>query len=206
MYLVTTMYNALFPQDEVEERQSLSTFSQWLSHTPTNTEDPTIMKTFCHIWQHPITVTITTWLRRPDSSFDIDQKVPDLCATAVQLIPSFSPSSDQLQDLFPERGGLEGVDRIFRSTLQRIRDQVISLIEVRFPREVEVVAFDPIRAWSPPKPLNNWDLLANETIVGARQTGYMRYASCHQNILKHKAEADEVTTGGSRSTKRVRAA
>ncbi|KAG0698051.1 hypothetical protein DFH29DRAFT_1003196 [Suillus ampliporus] len=173
----------------LEECPSLSTFSQWLSHMATNAEDPTIMKMFRHIWQHPITVMITTWLRHPDGSFDIDEKDPDLCATA---------------DLFPERGGLEDVDRVFRCTLERIRDQVVSLIEDRFPREVEDVAFDPIRAWSPPNPLNNWDLLTNEIIVGVRQTGCTCYASCHQNILKRKAEADEVTTGGSGSTKRAR--
>ncbi|KAG0695108.1 hypothetical protein DFH29DRAFT_1005747 [Suillus ampliporus] len=94
----------------LEECPSLSKFSQWLSHMTTNTEDPTIMKMFCHVWQHPITVMITTWLHHPNGSFNIDEKDPDLCATVVQLIPSFSPSSDQLQDLFPECGGLEDVD------------------------------------------------------------------------------------------------
>ncbi|KAG2110699.1 hypothetical protein DEU56DRAFT_762301 [Suillus clintonianus] len=151
----------------LEEHGSVSTFSQWLSHTAPNDEDPTVMKTFRHVWQHPITVTITTWLRRP---------------TAVS-------------DLFPERCDLEEIDHVFRRTLERIRDRVVSLIETRFPSAVKDAAFDRIRAWSPPEPLNDWDRLADEIIVGARQTGYTRYAGCHQNILKRKAEADEVTTG-----------
>ncbi|KAG2128614.1 hypothetical protein DEU56DRAFT_915484 [Suillus clintonianus] len=175
----------------LEEHGSVSTFSQWLSHTAPNDEDPTVMKTFRHVWQHPITVTITTWLRRPDGSFSIKEKNPDLCATA---------------DLFPERCDLEEIDHVFRRTLERIRDRVVSLIETRFPSAVKDAAFDRIRAWSPPEPLNDWDRLADEIIVGARQTGYTRYAGCHQNILKRKAEADEVTTGGSGSTKRTRAA
>ncbi|KAG2150874.1 hypothetical protein DEU56DRAFT_962412 [Suillus clintonianus] len=177
--------------DVLEERPSVSTFSQWLSFTATNDEDPTVMRTFRHVWQQPLTVTITTWLRRPDGSFRIDEEDPDLCATAY---------------LFPERSDLEDVDRVFRCTLERIRDHVVSLIGVRSPRVVEDAPFDRIHAWSPPTPLIEWDLLADEIIVGARQTGYTRYAGCHQKILKRKAEADEVTTGGSGTSKRTRAA
>ncbi|KAG2128295.1 uncharacterized protein EDB93DRAFT_1256747 [Suillus bovinus] len=70
--------------DVLEERPSVSMFSQWLSHMATNSEDPTIMKMFCHIWQYPITVTITTVaLHHPDGSFNVNEKDPDLCATAV---------------------------------------------------------------------------------------------------------------------------
>ncbi|KAG2129035.1 uncharacterized protein EDB93DRAFT_1267123 [Suillus bovinus] len=168
--------------DVLEECPSVSTFLQWLLHTATNSEDPTVMKMFHHIWQYPITMTITMWLHHPNGSFNVNKKDPDLCTTA---------------DLFPECDGLEDIDRVFQHTLERIRDQVISLIKVNYPREVQGTAFARIHAWSPPNPLNNWDLLADEVIVGTRQTGYTCYATCHRNILKRKAEEDEVTTGGS---------
>ncbi|KAG2125304.1 hypothetical protein DEU56DRAFT_916589 [Suillus clintonianus] len=155
----------------LEEHGSVSTFSQWLSHTAPNDEDPTVMKTFRHVWQHPITVTITTWLRRP---------------TAVSVLRRRIPIFAQQRTCF-----LSAV----------ILKKLITFFDVS-----KDAAFDRIRAWSPPEPLNDWDRLADEIIVGARQTGYTRYAGCHQNILKRKAEADEVTTGGSGSTKRTRAA
>ncbi|KAG2131306.1 uncharacterized protein EDB93DRAFT_1108149 [Suillus bovinus] len=126
-------------------------------------------------------VTITTWLHRPDGGFDINEEDPDLFATAR---------------LFPTRDGLEDVDHVFQLTLQRIRNHIINLIEVKSSDEVNSTTFDHIRSWSPPSSLINWDLLTDEIIVGARQTGYKHYATWHKVILKRKAEADEVTTGG----------
>ncbi|KAG0698669.1 hypothetical protein DFH29DRAFT_877816 [Suillus ampliporus] len=70
----------------LEEMSSVSTFAQWLSHTPQNAKSPTVMKTFRHTWQHPVNLTITTWLCRPDGGFDIDEEDPDFFATAVNCL------------------------------------------------------------------------------------------------------------------------
>ncbi|KAG1732746.1 hypothetical protein EDB19DRAFT_1911903 [Suillus lakei] len=134
---------------------------------------PTMMKTFCHTWQHPINVTITTWLCCPDGGFDIDEEDPDFFATT---------------DLFPERDGLEDID------------------QVKCSHEVDSTAFDQIHSWSPLSSLTNWDLLADEIIGSTKQMGYKCYAEWHKWILKHKVEADEVTTGGSGTSKRARVA
>jgi len=67
----------------LEEMPSVSTFAQWMSHMLPNDESPTAMKTFHHTWQHPVNVTITTWLCCPNGGFDIDEEDPDLFATAV---------------------------------------------------------------------------------------------------------------------------
>ncbi|KAG2353861.1 hypothetical protein BDR07DRAFT_1431584 [Suillus spraguei] len=172
----------------LEDRSSVSTFAEWLSCRVTDT-DPIVMKAFGHTWQHPITATVSTWLRRPDGSFNMNDEDSDFHAIA---------------SLFPARDGLEDVEHVFRRTLERVRDYVISLIKTRSPRDVDSSAFNPIRRWSPPASLINWDVLADEIIVGAKQTGYGRYATWHDRILKRKAEENEVTTGGSGSTKRTR--
>ncbi|KAG1748854.1 uncharacterized protein EDB91DRAFT_1244666 [Suillus paluster] len=105
----------------LEEHPSVLTFSQWLSHTATDAEDPTVMKMFHHVWQHPITMTITMWLRHPDGSFNIDEKDPDLCATA---------------DLFPECDGVRyhagSRGRGVRAWLQLLRCALSQTTWVRF--------------------------------------------------------------------------
>ncbi|KAG1853394.1 hypothetical protein F4604DRAFT_1933290 [Suillus subluteus] len=146
----------------LKDRPSVSTFPEWLSYRDADDEDPIVMNTFSHTWQHPITATITTWLRCPDGSFNMKDRDADFYATA---------------SLFPEREGLEDVDHVFRRTLERVKDHVASLIKVRSPSDVDSSAFDPIRTWSPPTPLINWDILADEIVVGAKQTGYGRYAT-----------------------------
>ncbi|KAG2140201.1 hypothetical protein DEU56DRAFT_755418 [Suillus clintonianus] len=104
----------------LEEHGSVSTFSQWLSHTAPNDEDPTVMKTFRHVWQQSY--------HRDDNNVA-------------------SPPRRQFQTCFLSAVILKKLITFFRRTLERIRDRVVSLIETRFPSAVKDAAFDRIRAW-----------------------------------------------------------
>ncbi|KAG2046303.1 hypothetical protein BDR06DRAFT_1000679 [Suillus hirtellus] len=59
------------------------------------------------------------------------------------------------------------------------------------------------RTWIPPAMLFDWETLMPYLQSGLKQTGYDRYSSWHEGLLKRKALEMENTSGGG-STKRSR--
>ncbi|KAG1861527.1 hypothetical protein DFJ58DRAFT_839671 [Suillus subalutaceus] len=168
---------------------------------------------FNHKWVSPLRITVTTWLRRPDSTrIDLTDHSAMYYATAV-----ISPDPDSV--------ALTHMQRVLNRTLTAIKNVTIEHIDT-LKAEVAAVAaaraaaeegnegntVQPVefqdtllaaRAWVPPASLADWEEVIDDIRSGARQTGYTRYSTWHAGLLK-KRKASEMSRSKSSTSKRTR--
>ncbi|KAG2064817.1 hypothetical protein BDR04DRAFT_1162135, partial [Suillus decipiens] len=149
-----------------------------------------------HTWCHPVTVTISTWIRPPGGRLDLKSRNSRHHATAICIL---YPNQDVQ--------GLTKVQRIFQRTLERIRDAVVEHLRTEHAHNKELLdLLEVVKKWTPPTELLNWDKCVKELRAATKQTGFDRYRSWHRSFLKRAADENEDVSGGSRTSKRGRVA
>ncbi|KAG2105498.1 uncharacterized protein F5147DRAFT_805686 [Suillus discolor] len=177
-----------------------------------------LVTVFHHNWVSAVTVTVTTWLRRPAGQLDLNDHDNEFYQCA-ELTPNADTTS------------LANVQRLFQHTLLRIQDMTLNHIDQLAAEdaaeesssdksnsdksnsdesnsdEPSTAVVDPsllaCRTWVPLALLFDWETVMPYLQRGLKQTGYDRYSSWHENLLKHKALEMENSLGGG-STKRSR--
>lgn len=147
---------------------------------------------FSHTWFHPTTITITTWIRSPNKRLDLNVHHGANYATAV---------------LYPCRDdqGLEKVQRIFRRTLERVRDKVVSHLQTEHAQDQALLpSLEVVRNWSPPSQLLDWKQCHRNLRGATKQTGFDRYRSWHSKFLKHVADEEEESVPSTGTSKRAK--
>ncbi|KAG2108926.1 uncharacterized protein F5147DRAFT_798869 [Suillus discolor] len=137
-----------------------------------------------HTWYHPTTVTITTWIRPPNKCLNLNSRQCAYYTTAL-LYPN------------QDNKGLQKVERIFKRTLEIVRDTVVSHLQtVHEHDQVLLSSLQVVRDWSPPSKLLNWDKCNRDLWAAAKQMGFDRYHMWHRRFLKRVADEEYVPSAG----------
>ncbi|KAG1828578.1 hypothetical protein EV424DRAFT_1344810 [Suillus variegatus] len=207
--------------DTLNEVELVVPFHKWIRKSNKSFPRPVTM--FRHNWVSAVTVTVTTWLRRPTGQLNLNDHDNEFYQYA-----ELTPNADTT--------GLANVQCLFQHTLLRIRDTTLDHIDQLAAEdtaedsssdgsssdgsssdgsnsdesnsdEPSTAVVDPsllaCRTWVPPALLFDWETLMPYLQSGLKQTGYDRYSSWHENLLKRKALEMENSSGGG-STKRSR--
>ncbi|KAG1844252.1 hypothetical protein C8R48DRAFT_780310 [Suillus tomentosus] len=134
-----------------------------------------------HIWLQPLKVTITMWLRPPNGRLKTTNRRAQYYASAV---------------LFPQQdtAGLQNVQRLFRRTLERIRDSTVRHLEVEHPscrNDPLIALIKPLKQWTVPDTVVIWDACVDGLETAAKQTAYRRYHKWHESFLKRTIDEVE---------------
>ncbi|KAG1793357.1 uncharacterized protein HD556DRAFT_1443797 [Suillus plorans] len=146
-----------------------------------------------HTWFHPVTITVTTWIRPAKRRLSLKSRHPNYHATAV---------------LYPDRDeeGLEKVQRMFQRTLERVRDTVSEHLRTEHAHDDTLLdSLQVVKEWSPPNEVVNWKKCTTQLRAAVKQTGFDRYRSWHHTFLKRVADETE-DAGAGPSKKRGRIA
>ncbi|KAJ8595000.1 hypothetical protein M405DRAFT_857665 [Rhizopogon salebrosus TDB-379] len=165
----------------LSEKDVLLSFREW--SRPQNHPLVNGVSSFGHTWIHPLSVTITSWLRPREGTFDLDDYTPGVYASA-----QFSPSRDS--------DGLESLQRIFRRTLGRIQGALLTSVKQQVAQDgLHVGSIKAVRDWTPPSELVNWDNLMKVLERSAARTGYARYRAWHTKFLERNASTPQNSPG-----------
>ncbi|KAG2084574.1 uncharacterized protein F5147DRAFT_782433 [Suillus discolor] len=139
-----------------------------------------------HTWFHPVTVTVTTWIRPAKRQLSLKSRHSTYYATAV---------------LYPNRDeeGLEKVQQMFQCTLERIREAVLEHLHTEHAHDDALLnSLQVVQDWSPPNEVVNWKKCTTQLRPAVKQMGFDQYRLWHHNFLKRVADETEDAGAGLR--------
>jgi hypothetical protein len=95
-----------------------------------------------HTWCHPVTVTISTWIRPPNKRLDLKSRKSRYYATSVcvlEVVHCYYRPFTQVLHPNQNEWDLKKVQRMFRRTLEIIRDTVVEHLQAEHADDEELL-------------------------------------------------------------------
>ncbi|KAG1890683.1 uncharacterized protein F5891DRAFT_986836 [Suillus fuscotomentosus] len=204
---------------KLSKKKKVVSYHKWLQKDDSPVFGP--VTGFTHTWVSSLTVVVSTWLRPDDGPFDLYDHNPRYFATARLCPDTDITGLENLQHLFHRTFAslrdatisyMEEVMAEEESSVSSDNSDAEDESSVEDKSDIAEVSseetddspdpFELVRAWVPPTSPIDWKAIMKQLRNAARQTGYTRYSTYHEKLIKRTAEEAEISPRASKRAKR----